>query len=189
MAGQRVTWWSGRRRDDTTRRRGSVHALCAPLPRERPPAPPAGGHTVALRRSARRTASRRGRRRPGPRRPGGRARRCPWRRRLALARTRRDARQRRSGWPWSSARRWRRGARWRAGAGRWLALERSQRYARQRGYRLRVTAAADTASPLGCRSASAGLPGVCFLMGGLCPPYPPGAGSPSRVCGSGMVKG
>ena len=35
-------------------------------------------------------------RRTGQRRPGGRARRCPWRRRLALALKRRDARQRRS---------------------------------------------------------------------------------------------
>ena len=54
--------------------------------------------------------------------PSGRARRCPWRRRLALARTRRDARQRRSGWPWRRSLRWRRVDRWRAGAGRWQAL-------------------------------------------------------------------
>jgi|GEM_PF-5598027 len=51
----------------------------------------------------------------------------------------------------------------RRGQQRWLALAGSQRYACLRGYRLRVTAAADTPSPLGCRSASAGLPGHCFL--------------------------
>ncbi len=57
--------------------------------------------------------------RGAPVRPGERARRCPGRRRRALARTRRDARPRRAGWPWSSSLRWRRVDRWRAGEGRW----------------------------------------------------------------------
>jgi len=38
--------------------------------------------------------------------------------------------------------------------------------------------AADEASPPDCHSASAGLPGVCFLMGGRCPPYPPAQAAP-----------
>jgi hypothetical protein len=63
-----------------------------------PPSAPRGlsGAPPAPRRSARSTASRRGERWPAQRGPGGRTRRFPWRRRLALARTRRDARQRRS---------------------------------------------------------------------------------------------
>ena len=54
------------------------------------------GVPPAPRRSARSTASLHGGRRTGQRRPGGRARRFPWRRRLALALKRRAARQRRS---------------------------------------------------------------------------------------------
>jgi len=77
-------------------------------------------------------------------RPGGRARRFPWRRRLALALKRRDARPRRSGWPWSSSLRWRRVDRWRAGAGQWQARRRQGNgacscLARVRGWRVVCT--------------------------------------------------
>jgi hypothetical protein len=44
-----------------------------------------------------------------------------------------------------------------------------QRYACRRGDRLRGPAAADTASPLGCRSASAGLPGIAASCRGKSP--------------------
>ena len=67
----------------------------------------------------------------GPRCSGGRARRFPWLQRLALARKRRDARPRRSGWPMSSSQRWRRVARWRAAVA--AGSQRGSRRSGQRG--------------------------------------------------------
>jgi len=102
-----------------------INGLLAPPRRPRPPqrtrrrprrAHGAGGFPSAPLGSRPVCAAR-----GAPVRPGGRARRCPGRR-LVLALTRRDARQRRSGWPWSSSLRWRRVDRWRAGEGRWQAL-------------------------------------------------------------------
>jgi hypothetical protein len=58
-----------------------------------------------------------------------------------------------------------------AGARR-LALERSNRYACLRGYRLRVSVAAGEASPPDCHSASAGLPGTMPIVRGRAPNTP-----------------
>ena len=68
-----------------------------------------------------------------------------------------------------------------AGA-RWLALERSNRYACRRGYRLRVSVAAGEASPPDCRSASAGLPGNIRIVRGRAPDTP----AAERRAGSGQ---
>jgi len=56
-------------------------------------------------------------------------------------------------------------------------------YACLRGCRLHVRAAADTPSPLGGHSASAGLPGTASHWGRC--PQTPGAGGPSRAGGHG----
>ena len=71
----------------------------------------------------------------GPRCSGGRPGGSLEGQRLALARKRRDARPRRSGWPMSSSQRWRRVARWRAAVA--AGSQRGHRRSGQRGAAMR----------------------------------------------------
>jgi len=66
------------------------------------------------------------------------------------------------------SRRWRAGEPWHPAHGFFCSAARRTRYACLRGYRLCVSVAAGTASPPDCHAAAAGLPGICFLMGGRC---------------------